>query len=128
MEASCLFQLLLSLETVSSDPLSIGELVKEEKPLKAIDFCYNDESEMVNMVDCISLCVMVVSFAADSLRAYQMLVILEAILPCYLKQIQSVEYRKNAQSEREIIGQLAVSVKTLVNNCEALTKLARLIR
>ena len=79
---------------------------------------------MVNMVDCISLCVMVVSFAADSLRAYQMLVILEAILPCYLKQIQSPEYRKNGQSEREIIGQLAVSVKTLVNNCEALTKYA----
>jgi hypothetical protein len=122
VEASCLFQLLLSLETPSLDPLNIGELVKEEKPLKAIDFCYHDEGEMVNVVDCISLCVMVVSFAADSLRAYQMLVILEAILPCYLKQIQSPEYRKNGQSEREIIGQLAVSVKTLVNNCEALTK------
>lgn len=47
---------------------------------------------------------------------------MEAILPCYLKQIQSPEYRKNGQSEREIIAQLALSVKTLVNNCEALTK------
>lgn len=74
MEANCLFQLLLSLETPSPDPLNIGELVKEEKPLKAIDFCYHDESEMVNVVDCISLCVMVVSYSADSLRAYQMLV------------------------------------------------------
>lgn len=74
MEANCLFQLLLSLETPSPDPLNIGELVKEEKPLRAIDFCYHDESEMVNVVDCISLCVMVVSYSADSLRAYQMLV------------------------------------------------------
>lgn len=49
-------------------------------------------------------------------------VILEAILPCYLKQIQSSKYRKQDQSEREIIAQLAVSIKTLVNNCEALTK------
>ncbi|XKL60982.1 hypothetical protein PGB90_008039 [Kerria lacca] len=122
VEGNCLFQLLLSLETPSPDPLNIGELVKEEKPLKAIDFCYHDESEMINVVDCISLCVMVISYAADSLRAYQMLVILEAILPCYLKQIQSSKYRKQDQSEREIIAQLAVSIKTLVNNCEALTK------
>ncbi|XP_065199931.1 protein unc-80 homolog isoform X3 [Planococcus citri] len=122
VESSCLFQLLLSLETPSPDPLNIGELVKEEKPLKAIDFCYHDENEMINVVDCISLCVMVVSYAADSLRAYQMLVILEAILPCYLRQIQSSEYRKNGKSEREIIAQLAISIKTLVNKCEALTK------
>lgn len=74
VEANCLFQLLLSLETPSPDPLHIGELVKEDKPLKAIDFCYHDENEMVNVVDCISLCVMVVSYSADSLRAYQMLV------------------------------------------------------
>lgn len=80
MEALCLFQLLLSLETPSPDPLNIGELVKEEKPLRAIDFCYHDENEMINVVECISLCVMVVSYAADSLRAYQMLVSLNDIL------------------------------------------------
>lgn len=74
VESGCLFQLLLSLETPSPDPLNIGELVKEDKPLKAIDFCYHDENEMINVVECISLCVMVVSYAADSLRAYQMLV------------------------------------------------------
>ncbi|KAI5699064.1 hypothetical protein M8J75_015861 [Diaphorina citri] len=120
--ARCLFNLLLSLETPSPDPLNIGELVKEEKPLKAIDFCYHDENEMVTVLDCISLCVMVVAYAADSLRAYQMLVILEAILPCYLKQIQYPLYTREGKTEREIIVQLAVAIKTLVNNCEALAK------
>lgn len=64
----------MSLETPSPDPLNIGELVKEEKPLKAIDFCYHDEEEMVNVLDCISLCVMVIAYAPDSIRGQQMLV------------------------------------------------------
>lgn len=72
--ATCLFNLLLSLETPSPDPLNIGELVKEEKPLKAIDFCYHDENEMVDVLDCISLCVMVIAYAPDSIRGQQMLV------------------------------------------------------
>jgi hypothetical protein len=73
--SNCLFKIILSLETPSPDPLNIDELVKEEKPLQAIDFCYRDESEMVTVLDCISLCVMVVAYSADSVRAYQMLVI-----------------------------------------------------
>lgn len=74
VQAKCLFQLLLSLETPSPDPLNIAELVKEEKPLKAIDFCYHDENEMVTVLDCISLCIMVIAYASDSVRGHQMLV------------------------------------------------------
>lgn len=62
------------METPSPDPLNIGELVKEDKPLKAIDFCYHDENEMVTILDCISMCVMVVSYSSESIRGYQMLV------------------------------------------------------
>ncbi|XP_023318464.1 protein unc-80 homolog isoform X2 [Trichogramma pretiosum] len=120
--SSCLFNLLLSLETPSPDPLNIGELVKEEKPLKAIDFCYHDESEMVTILDCISMCVMVVSYAADSLRGQQMLIILEAIMPCYVQQIQLPSYNKEGKTEKEIINQLAITVRTLVNNSESLAK------
>ncbi|XP_032667273.1 protein unc-80 homolog isoform X11 [Odontomachus brunneus] len=121
--STCLFNLLLSLETPSPDPLNIGELVKEEKPLKAIDFCYHDEDEMVNVLDCISLCVMVIAYAPDAIRGQQMLIILEAILPCYVQQIQSPTYkRQEDKTEKEIINQLAIAVKTLVNNSEALTK------
>ncbi|XP_034937651.1 protein unc-80 homolog isoform X5 [Chelonus insularis] len=118
----CLFNLLMSLETPSPDPLNIGELVKEEKPLKAIDFCYHDETEMVSVLDCIALSVMVIAYAADSIRGQQMLIILEAILPCYVQQIQLPTYNKEGKTEKEIINQLAIAVKTLVNNSEALTK------
>ncbi|KAJ8665380.1 hypothetical protein QAD02_007042, partial [Eretmocerus hayati] len=120
--SSCLFNLLLSLETPSPDPLHIGELVKEEKPLKAIDFCYHDEDEMVTILDCISLCVMVSSYSADSLRSQQMLTILEAIMPCYVQQIQLPTYNKEGKTERDIINQLAIAVRTLINNSEPLTK------
>ncbi|KAG5895326.1 hypothetical protein JTB14_000598 [Gonioctena quinquepunctata] len=122
IQSSCLFNLLLSLETPSPDPLNIAELVKEDKPLKAIDFCYHDEDEMVTILDCISMCVMVVSYSSESVRGYQMLIILEAILPCYVKQIQLPTYNKEGKTEKEIINQLAVAIKTLVNNSEALTK------
>ncbi|KAL3277360.1 hypothetical protein HHI36_012710 [Cryptolaemus montrouzieri] len=122
IQSSCLFNLLLSLETPSPDPLNIAELVKEDKPLKAIDFCYHDENEMVTILDCISLCVMVVSYSSESVRGYQMLIILEAILPCYVQHIQLPSYNKEGKTEKEIINQLAVAIKTLVNNCEALTK------
>lgn len=73
----------MSLETPSPDPLNIAELVKEEKPLKAIDFCYHDENEMVTILDCISMCVMVVSYASESVRGYQMLVGVSYIYKCY---------------------------------------------
>ncbi|XP_071051603.1 protein unc-80 homolog isoform X3 [Onthophagus taurus] len=122
IQSSCLFNLLLSLETPSPDPLNIAELVKEDKPLKAIDFCYHDENEMVTILDCISLCVMVVSYSSESIRGYQMLIILEAILPCYVQHIQLPSYNREGKTEKEIIHQLAVAIKTLVNNCESLTK------
>ncbi|KAK4883609.1 hypothetical protein RN001_006928 [Aquatica leii] len=122
IQSSCLFNLLLSLETPSPDPLNISELVKEEKPLKAIDFCYHDENEMVTILDCISLCVTVVSYSSESVRGYQMLIILEAILPCYVQHIQLPTYNKENKTEKEILHQLSVAIRTLVNNCEALTK------
>ncbi|XP_055584997.1 protein unc-80 homolog [Uranotaenia lowii] len=123
VQSSCLFNLLLSLETPSPDPLNIAELVKESKPLKAIDFCYHDEDEMVTVLDCITLCVMVVSYSAESTRGYQMLIILEAILPCYIQQIQLPSYIPlEGKCERDIILQLAVAIRTMVHNCEGLSK------
>ncbi|XP_043466068.1 protein unc-80 homolog isoform X3 [Leptopilina heterotoma] len=120
--STCLFNLLLSLEDPSPDPLNIGELVREEKPLKAIDFCYHDEDENVTVLDCISLCVMVIAYSADSIRGQQMLTILEAILPCYVQKIQQPTYNREGRTEKEVINQLAIAVRTLVNNSETLTK------
>ena len=52
-----------------------------------------------------------------------MQIILEAILPCYLQQIQSPSYVPlQGKSERDIILQLAVAIRTMVHNCEGLAK------
>lgn len=51
-----------------------------------------------------------------------MQIILEAILPYYLQQIQKPSYEKDGKTEKEIIQQLAVAIRTLVHNCEALAK------
>lgn len=122
-------------------------MVKEPTPLRAIDFCYHDEGDDVTVLDCITLCVMVVSYSAENARGYQMLVIisidtkkkriigfnirvhflikiiLEAILPCYLQQIQLPSYiQAENKTEREIILQLAIAVRTMVHNSEGLAK------
>ncbi|XP_030758641.1 protein unc-80 homolog isoform X4 [Sitophilus oryzae] len=125
IQSSCLFNLLLSLETPSPDPLNIAELVKE--PVKAIDFCYHDEDNDVTVLDCISMCVMVVSYSAESCRGYQMMVILEAILPYYVDKIQNSVYIANSikrfkKNERDIINQLSIAVRCLIENCSELTK------
>lgn len=57
----------------------------------------------------------------DFINLFQ--IILEAILPCYMQQIQSPSYILcEGKSERDIIAQLAVAVRTMVHNCEGFTK------
>lgn len=48
---------------------------------------------------------------------------MEAILPCYMQQIQLPSYiQAESKTEREIILQLAVAVRTMVHNSEGLAK------
>ena len=48
--------------------------------------------------------------------------ILEAIIPAYLKYMQSSAGRKDPRTERDILHQIGVAVKTLITNAEALAK------
>lgn len=56
------------------DPLDILEIVDVEKPLRALDFCYQMDPDTLSMLDAISLCITVVAYAPDSQRGHQMLV------------------------------------------------------
>jgi hypothetical protein len=49
--------------------------------------------------------------------------ILEAIVPAYLKHLQTSVGRKDPRTEKDILHQLGVAMKTLISNAEALTKL-----
>ncbi|XP_067144484.1 protein unc-80 homolog isoform X1 [Centruroides vittatus] len=120
------FQLLQSLEQYVVDPLDILELVDIDKPLRALDFCYQLDPDTLSVLDAISLCVTVVCYSADSVRGHQMLTILKAILPFYLKHLQILTTKKEtpggSRTELNMIHNIAVCIKTLISNCEALAR------
>ncbi|KAI1307248.1 Protein unc-80 -like protein [Halotydeus destructor] len=126
IQPKAFFQLIQSLGQYIVDPLDILELVDVEKPLKALDFCYQMDPETVSMLDSISLCVTVVAYAADSTRARQMLMILDSIVPLYMKHMQMLTMKKETpggpRTELQTIHNISVCIKTLVSNCEALTR------
>lgn len=126
VQPKAFFQLLQSLASYSNEPMQILDLVQAEKPLRALDFCYAMDTEHISILDTISICVTVIGYQADSQRAFQMLTILEAILPLYMKHNQSLTMRKEApggpRDELTAIHNISVCIKTLINNCEALTR------
>jgi len=126
IQPKAFFKLIQSLGQYIVDPLDILELVDAEKPLKALDFCYQMDPEVLSILDAISLCVTVVAYAADSQRSHQMLLILESILPLFMKQMQTLTMKKETPGgpriELQIIHSISVCIKTLITNCEALTR------
>lgn len=84
------------------------------------------DAETLSVLDAISLCVTVVSFAADSTRGHQMLTVLEAILPLHLKHMQTLTTRKETpggpRQELAMIHSVSVCMRTLLYNAEALTR------
>ena len=116
-----LYKLLCSLSESQKDLLHIMELVRIKKPLTALDFCYQGEPETISILECISLCVLVVAYDSGTKRARQMLTVLEAIMPYFLRDLTRKK-SVDAKVTREKIHQLNVTMKALVNNCDELTK------
>ncbi|XP_074595949.1 unc80, NALCN channel complex subunit [Brevipalpus obovatus] len=126
IQPKAFFQLLQSLGQYIVDPLDILELVDAEKPLKALDFCYQMDPEALTILDAVSLCVTVAAYAPDSQRGHQMLTILETILPLFMKHMQTLTMKKEtpggSKNELQMIHNISVCIKTLIRNCEALTR------
>uniref|UniRef100_A0A8D0H2X6 Unc-80 homolog, NALCN channel complex subunit n=1 Tax=Sphenodon punctatus TaxID=8508 RepID=A0A8D0H2X6_SPHPU len=118
VSAQCLFDLLQSLEGDTPDILDILELVKAEKPLKSLDFCYGNEDLTFSISEAIKLCVTVVAYAPESFRSLQMLMVLEALVPCYLqklkRQTSQVETVPAAREEIAATAALATSLQALL--------------
>ncbi|XP_064639472.1 protein unc-80 homolog [Lineus longissimus] len=125
----CLFNLLMSLESQSRDNLLILDMVHGDMPLKALDFCYEMDPDTFSMIDAINVCVAVVAYASDSYRGMQMLTILEAIVPFYLRKMKTETNKLQtpiaARQEINTISNMAVSMRALINSCEALTRLVK---
>uniref|UniRef100_A0ABM5ELI2 Protein unc-80 homolog isoform X11 n=1 Tax=Pogona vitticeps TaxID=103695 RepID=A0ABM5ELI2_9SAUR len=126
VSAQCLFDLLQSLEGDTPDNLDILELVKAEKPLKSLDFCYGNEDLTFSISESIKLCVTVVAYAPESFRSLQMLMVLEALVPCYLqrlkRQTSQVETVTAAREEIAATAALATSLQALLYSVEVLTR------
>ncbi|XP_067326421.1 protein unc-80 homolog isoform X11 [Anolis sagrei] len=126
LSAQCLFDLLQSLEGDTPDILDILELVKAEKPLKSLDFCYGNEDLTFSISETIKLCVTVVAYAPESFRSLQMLMVLEALVPCYLqrlkRQTSQVETVTAAREEIAATAALATSLQALLYSVEVLTR------
>ncbi|XP_075036413.1 protein unc-80 homolog isoform X26 [Mixophyes fleayi] len=126
VSAQCLFDLLQSLEGETADILDILELVKAERPLKSLDFCYGNEDMAFSISECIKLCVTVVAYAPESFRSLQMLMVLEAMVPCYLqklkRQTSQLETVSAAREEIAATAALATSLQALLYSVEALTR------
>uniref|UniRef100_A0A667WHN7 Unc-80 homolog, NALCN channel complex subunit n=1 Tax=Myripristis murdjan TaxID=586833 RepID=A0A667WHN7_9TELE len=126
VSAQCLFDLLVSLEGETQDALDALELVKAEKPLRSLDFCYGNEDLAFSISEAIKLCVTVVAYAPESFRSLQMLMVLEALVPCFLQKLKSntvtMESASAARDEIAAIAALATSLQALLYSSEALTR------
>ncbi|RVE75230.1 hypothetical protein OJAV_G00014730 [Oryzias javanicus] len=126
VSAQCLFDLLISLEGETQDGLDALELVKAEKPLRSLDFCYGNEDLVFSISEAIKLCVTVVAYAPESFRSLQMLMVLEALVPCHLQKLKSntvtMESASAARDEIAAIAALATSLQALLYSSEALTR------
>ena len=63
-----------------------------KKPLTALDFCYQGEPENISVLECISLCVLVVAYDSGTRRARQMLTVMEVRDNCYHPLRTKVEW------------------------------------
>uniref|UniRef100_A0AAV2LCH5 Protein UNC80 C-terminal domain-containing protein n=1 Tax=Knipowitschia caucasica TaxID=637954 RepID=A0AAV2LCH5_KNICA len=126
VSAQCLFDLLVSLEGETQDALDALELVKAEKPLRSMDFCYGNEDLAFSISEAIKLCVTVAAYAPESFRSLQMLMVLEALVPCFLQKLKSntttMESASAARDEIAAIAALATSLQALLYSSETLTR------
>jgi hypothetical protein len=99
----------------------------ERNIIKPLDFCYSD---LVNnkfcMIDAINLCVTVIAYATHANRAYQMLVVLDAIVPQYMEYLQNeteaLESIETAKKEYDHIHKIGLALKTMINTVDVVTR------
>ncbi|CAG5120059.1 unnamed protein product, partial [Candidula unifasciata] len=126
VQPNSLFKLLLSLEKDCPDQLSVLDLVVGDKPLKALDFCYEHDSDTFNLMDVVNMCVTVIAYAPDSFRSGQMLTVLQMVIPRYLDHMKRETNKRDnsaaARAEVASITGLAVALRALITCCETFAR------
>uniref|UniRef100_A0A1I7ST06 UNC80 domain-containing protein n=1 Tax=Bursaphelenchus xylophilus TaxID=6326 RepID=A0A1I7ST06_BURXY len=130
IKAKYLFNLLLAMEDMNEleDELDILPLVPYPKPLKALDLCYRDDpNTFLLLPDAIASCVTVCAFAPESKRSHQMLLIMQAVIPHLLNNLEHETTRQNnipSALKQEITAYttICVEMRALINSCETLSR------
>ncbi|KAL3872189.1 hypothetical protein ACJMK2_040132 [Sinanodonta woodiana] len=126
VQPDSLFKLLLALEKDCPDNLSVLDVVEGEKPLKALDFCYENDPDTFNILEVMNMCVTVIAYSPDSFRSIQMLTILEVVLPRHLEYLKRVTTKKDnptaARVEINAINNISVSIRALISSSEFYTR------
>ncbi|VDP68776.1 unnamed protein product [Echinostoma caproni] len=127
IQPGTLYRLLRSINRPSVDNLKILELCDVQKPLRALDFCYEDDDANWSVLDAINLCVTVIVYAPDSYRARQMLVILQAILPFILRDLPVICAEENCGAEPKkaellAIQKVSTAMRQLISTTEFMTR------
>jgi hypothetical protein len=95
--------------------------------MQPLDFCYTDDlNSKFCIVDAVNLCVTVVAYATHASRAYQMLQIVEILVPKYLEhlkhQTEVTASLKSVKLEYNLINKISIALKTMVHCADLLTR------
>lgn len=124
----CLFNLVESLERDVPDTLDIMSLVRAEKPIKPYDDCLVDDTNRSGKIDLsIRLALTIIAYKSESSRALQMMFVLSAIIPHYLRHLEALseahpldnEPKKN---EFKQIKSMMKYVATIIGQNQQLTE------
>ncbi|TGZ66684.1 hypothetical protein CRM22_005205 [Opisthorchis felineus] len=127
IQPATLYRLLRLINRPLPDNLRILELCNVQKPLKALDFCYEDDEGNWSVLEAVNLCVAVIVYAPDSYRARQMLIILQAILPFILRDFFAICTEENCgvepkKAEINAIQKLCIAIRQLIATTEFMAR------
>ncbi|KAH8865931.1 Protein unc-80 like [Schistosoma japonicum] len=127
IQPGTLYRLLRVISRPSDDNLRVLELCNIQKPLEALDFCYDDEEANWSILEVINLCVAVIVYAPDSYRSRQMLVILQALVPLILKDLSYICAEEGSgtdpkKAELTAIQKISIAMRQLISTAEFMTR------
>ncbi|KAK4476002.1 hypothetical protein MN116_001236 [Schistosoma mekongi] len=127
IQPGTLYRILRVISRPLDDNLRVLELCNIQKPLEALDFCYDDEEANWSVLEVINLCVAVIVYAPDSYRSRQMLVILQALVPLILKDLSYICAEEGSgtdpkKAELTAIQKISIAMRQLISTAEFMTR------
>ncbi|XP_065315200.1 protein unc-80 homolog [Gordionus sp. m RMFG-2023] len=117
-----MYDLIFSMEkNFNIDLSSILELLQNgQSSIECLDICYTNDSDGLNFIEIISMCITVISYNSESGRSLQMLIILRDVIPYYHKYL--VNKSKQNSNDKKIIAEELSAYKTIYTDIQTLLR------